>query len=204
MFSRTSRAVAVFLALTIAGAAIAEDQPPNYAEPGFYAVLSAGVGFDRDDVSIITDPLLDGTPSLESTVFMSEVGNELAMGLRLGSRWKNWAVELDSDYLRGDVNVFSLTLNGRWYPLTSRIQPYLLAGLGMSYVRPKIIDSFAATKFGGTVFAMRVGGGGEFYFTEHIFADLGFVYHYLTGPAGREFNNQSFILVRGGLGYRFF
>ena len=114
------------------------------------------------------------------------------------------------------VNSFNATLNGRWYPVTSRIQPYLLGGLGFSYVRPKQFSSFAVTEFGGTLFGIRVGTVVEAYLTEHIFTDLSATYYYVTGPANKvgrlpeepksalRSSDQSFLSIRLGLGYRFF
>ena len=200
MKSRTCRAVAVFLALTIAGASIAQEAP-NYAEPGLYMAGQAGAAFLRDD--LLYDLKIDSTGDTTRR-YDKKAGNQLSVGARLGHRWKNWAIELDGGYVRGEVNIFNVSVNGRWYPLTHRIQPYVLAGLGVSHVRPELVDLDGETQFGGTVFAMVVGAGGEFYFTEHVFTDLGFNYRYLTGPGGREGNNQSFLEVRAALGYRFF
>ena len=95
---RTHRVVAVFLALTIAGVSTAEDAPANYAEPGLYLIVSAGIAGLRDDVFVTAR--LDAT---ESRTLSEKVSSELVAGARFGHRWKNWAIELDGEVflLRG-------------------------------------------------------------------------------------------------------
>jgi len=203
MMSRTPcLAVTVFLALVIAGALSAEDGP-DYSEAGFYVLPQIGGAFFRSDVFVAFQDDFD-----EPETFSQEVNNKISYGLRLGHRWEHIAVELDGDYVPGTVNSFNVTLNGKWFPWTYRIQPYLMLGMGISYVRPVITDGFGVTQFGETVFAMRGGIGAELYVTEHWYTDVGVIYHYVSGPAnrvsgGRSFN-QGYLGVRGGIGYRFF
>ena len=203
MMSRTPcLAVTVFLALVIAGALSAEDGP-DYSEAGFYVLPQIGGAFFRSDVFVEFQDDFD-----EPETFSQEVNNKISYGLRVGHRWEKIAVELDGDYVPGTVNSFNVTLNGKWYPWTHRIQPYLMVGMGISYVRPVITDGSGVTQFGGTVFAMRAGIGAEFYITEHWYTDLGAIYHYVTGPANRSDGaskfDQGYLGVRGGIGYRFF
>ena len=207
MMSRTYRFFAVFLTLTIAGVSTAENAPETaperYDEPGLYIAVQAGVALLRDDVSVHFQ--IDNVTRVD---YDADVDPAPVVGARLGYRWSHWALEGDLDYVIGDVNSFNLTLNGRWYPWTHRIQPYLMVGMGISYVRPVITDGSGETQFGETVFAMRGGIGAEFYLTEHWYTDVGVIYHYVSGPANRSDGashyNQSYLGVRGGIGYRFF
>ncbi len=208
MMSRTPcLAVTVLLALVIAGASSAEDGP-DYSEAGFYVLPQIGGAFFRSDVHVEYEApdLVD--KKIVTIIYDQEVNNKISYGLRVGHRWEKFAVELDGDYVPGTVNSFNVTLNGKWYPWTHRIQPYLMVGMGISYVRPVLTDGFGVTQFGETVFAMRAGIGAEFYITEHWYTDVGAIYHYVTGPANRSEGaskfDQGYLGVRGGIGYRFF
>ena len=191
--------VALALLSFLASDALAEE-PPDFAEQGLYVAGQVGGAFFRNNVAIV-DPS-DGPP------FYLEVDNDVTYGARLGHRWKHWGLEVDMDYASGSSNSFTTTLNGRWYPWTGRIQPYLVAGMGFSYIRPSVVDSSADAIFGGTVFAMRGGGGAEIYITEHWFTDVTTSYLYVTGPGqsqvGNISNDQSYFSVRAAVGYRFF
>jgi outer membrane protein OmpA-like peptidoglycan-associated protein len=68
--------------------------------------------------------------------------------------------------VRADITVHSIMVNGKLYPMTGVIQPYLLAGLGAL-----IADS--DNKVSGDdsvdpIFAGRIGGGIDFYLTRSV------------------------------------
>ena len=105
------------------------------------------------------------------------------LGVHLRSRFEeDLGIELSADLLSGEAVDADLTQTTvplmaalTWHPLpTSRIQPYLLAGLGAHFTR--------LSYFGGdynidvTEFAGQLGGGLEVFLTEHvaIHADLRF------------------------------
>jgi opacity protein-like surface antigen len=204
MTSRTSRPAVCLMALallSLSATDVLAEEPPNFAEPGLYLAAQVGGAFFRNSIYI------DAASDLRDPVYLM-VGNEPTYGGRLGYRWKHWGMEVDLDYATGSSNSFTTTLNGRWYPWTGRIQPYLVAGMGFSYIRPSFVNPQAEAIFGGTVFAMRGGGGAEIYITEHWFTDVSTSYLYVTGPGqsqvGNISNDQGYFSVRAAVGYRFF
>ena len=57
------------------------------------------------------------------------------------------------------------------YLLTNRIQPYVLGGLGFMHV--EIEDTVGVgLDFSDTFFAIRLGGGVDYYWTENIVLDV--------------------------------
>ena len=239
-----ARPVIVLIALVTAGASFAEDGP-NYAIPGYYVVFQAGGAFFRNEATVDGVNTSVKLPiALETRTAVYSAPTKPSYGLRLGHRWKHFALEIDGDYIGGDavvvperlpsspcgiiatcdtypgqlndprtpepegeVRSFNLSLSGKYYPWTWRIQPYLAGGLGISNISPSPKGLQGETLFGGVVFSLRAGGGAEFYLTEHMYMDLGVTYYYVTGPANSSVppsNNQSYMAVRGGLGWRFF
>jgi outer membrane protein OmpA-like peptidoglycan-associated protein/opacity protein-like surface antigen len=69
--------------------------------------------------------------------------------------------------VRADITVHSIMANGKLYPMTGVIQPYLLAGLGVL-----IGDTDEKAQGGGSsvepIFAGRIGGGIDFYLTRSV------------------------------------
>ena len=71
------------------------------------------------------------------------------------------------------------TANVKHYLLTGRFQPYLLGGVGAMFARLEFPHS--GERFNKIAFAMRFGGGIEFYITESIVMTTGVTYVYPTG-----------------------
>jgi opacity protein-like surface antigen len=98
-----------------------------------------------------------------------DADDSVGMKLRLGYRcsphlgWEfnyEWAESFDiSD--GSDVDLWALTSDAKWYPLTGRWQPFLLAGVGVLTADP--IDEGT-----GTDITLRFGGGMEAYVTENV------------------------------------
>jgi opacity protein-like surface antigen len=98
-----------------------------------------------------------------------DADDSVGMKLRLGYRCSphlGW--EFDYEWAEGfdlsdgsDVDLWALTSDARWYLLTGRWQPFLLAGVGIATADP--IDEGT-----GTDIALRFGGGLEAYVTEAV------------------------------------
>lgn len=113
----------------------------------------------------------------------------------------NVAAELQAEYFTGfeaedpllapEVEEWVVTGNSRLYPLTSllppRIQPYLLAGIGMMHANSE------------TGLAMRFGGGLDLYLTPQLALTAGVSYIY-PYEAVTKFDTLS---LSAGLDYRF-
>ena len=99
--------------------------------------------------------------------------DSVGMKLRLGYRcsphlgWEfnyEWAESFDISDGTGahaDVDLWALTSDAKWYPLTGRWQPFLLAGVG-------ILTADPIGKGTGTDLTFRFGTGMEAYVTENV------------------------------------
>ena len=128
-------------------------------EKGFYAGLGGMVALDAYDVP-------------------TGVSGEAGWGLdtRVGYRVFSWlAGELQYQYVphqqitvsgvgRTDFTTNALTANGKVYILNGPIQPYVLLGFGFQDVNA----SGGGVNASSLQTALRVGGGAQFMFTEHI------------------------------------
>lgn len=125
--------------------------------------------------------------------------------LRAGFRLTPWlGFEADFEWLDGmdpggygGIN-WATTVNARAYPTTDlilqgRIQPYLLVGLGAS--------SFRTNRGREIGFAMRWGGGADFYVAEEIAITIGASYLWSTGTPVKNLN---YISATVGAMYRFY
>lgn len=142
----------------------------------------------------------------------ADVDEALGLNARLGYRLHpNFAVEGEFEWLsEADIDVspfgdiatiesFVLTLNGKLYVLTGRVQPFLLAGVG--YMQGEIEDSVAGVDVSQEEesFAARVGGGLDIYITPNIAANLGLSYVIPTD----DLEDVDFLSFGWGLIYRF-
>ena len=156
----------VVLAAALLGVAeVAAAQEVDFARNGGYLAIGGTYAVDNSRIKEFTE---------------NSVGINAKLGLRFAP---NIAVEAQFEHVSGfDVAVsgtalgavepWALTANAKGILLTGRIQPYLVAGMGM--VRAKLADSSGTL---GTLglpstrhisgFAMRLGGGVDVYTTEH-------------------------------------
>jgi opacity protein-like surface antigen len=136
----------------------AYDRPGPYVGVGFaYGIENFGLG--KVEAANAVKLSVDDSPGFD---------------IRGGYRFHpNLAVEGDFQYFTGfdisekggsklaTADTLAVTVNAKGYPLTGRFQPYGLLGLGFmrSYFEHGTNDS---------VFAVRLGGGADFYATENI------------------------------------
>lgn len=170
MMRHGSRALAVIACFWLAGTATADN---DYSRVGYYVSVSGAYG--------IAD--VDATPlGNYSTFFTPPFSTEGSGGLnlRVGKRVRNWvAFELEYEWMNGFTiqeagggtaaryrpNV--LTLNSKFILPIPRIQPYLIAGIGLvNYT----FDSapFSTLLGNNNGFAVRAGGGLDAYVTRNI------------------------------------
>lgn len=138
------------LALAFAIPAQAE-QGPDYAATGPYAGLGVAFAWDNFNTPIDFDPAygFDAWGGYRFLPFM--------------------AAELQIEYLNGfdfivtDAEAVTFTGNLKAYLPLGRVQPFVLAGIGLGYVK----NSVAGIKIASdTAFAARFGGGIDFWLTE--------------------------------------
>ncbi len=126
--------------------------------------------------------------------------DSLGMKLRLGYRcsphlgWEfdyEWAESFDvSD--GSDVDLWALMSNAKWYPLTGRVQPFLVAGVGIVTADPETVGR-------GTDIGLRFGTGIDVYLTGNWALTLDGSYVVPTAKV----KDRRYVSVGWGLLYRF-
>ena len=182
-------------------AAVADDAAVNYARSGWYlGVGGVGASFQS----------LDG--HLEDTLGAADVSVETGIGINLSAGYRgdeHLAVELAFELLdetdlkqdgikQGWVDTWTAMAITKPYLMTGRVQPFLLAGLGVMYA--KLGDLYSPeNEDSSTEFAVRFGGGVDFYTTEHVVVALGLDYVMPTG----DLKDYDYVAFTWGVKYRF-
>jgi len=175
---------ATILALSLAASgAFAQD----YARTGAYAQLNGVASFDN----------FDGVPS-------SAFGTAIGVSGRLGYRFDpRFAVEGQVEYTGDFVDCCSVdltgtlvTLNGKFFVMQEQLQPYLLAGIGGAFANA---DAPGFGSFDDSSFALKFGGGLDFYLNERFGLTLEAAYNIGTG----DLDDFSYTGLGWGAFYRF-
>ncbi len=149
------------IGLGVPALARAEDESFDTARRGFFA----GLG---------------GVYAFEDTrgPFDDSAGVDARIGYRILPRWAaevqlNWLEGFDST--RGpetELDTYLFTVNVKGYATTGRIQPYLLVGLGLLHVNTELFRLGPNLKSTENGFAARLGGGIDFYASDHFIVNL--------------------------------
>jgi hypothetical protein len=164
--------LAISLSLALgASASFAQD----YSRPGLYGQLNGVASFDD----------FDGVPS---SALDTAIGASGRVGYRLDPRFAvEGQVEYSGDFVDccgADITTTSVTVNGKFYLMREQIQPYLLAGLGGAFANVSLTGFGSADESG---FAVKTGGGLDFYLTEDFGLMFEAAYNIGTGDLD-EFN----------------
>ena len=200
---------AVALAMLPGAAAADED---DFSRSGVYF----GVGGVYTQNGLVEDQVEDAFPALNIDVDDS-AGVSSVLGYRV---LPFLATELQYEYVDGfDISAspFGKLLTVRAHTLTGnlkviapiwRVQPYLLAGVGL--VRWDFDQKVAGLGIssGDTAFAGRAGGGVDLYLTRNIVLNAGANVVLSdtsidAGPTGDDIDYLFYITAGGGLQYRF-
>lgn len=194
--------VALVALVAVPVASVADDAGANYARSGWYlGAGGVGASFRSADSKI------------ESDFGVSHADAENALGFNLSAGYRgheHLAVEVafelmddtDVDLTGGDaVSIDSWTLMAYTKPyfMTGRVQPFLLAGLGVMQVRVSDLPSLPSSGMSATEFAVRFGGGVDFYVSEHVVVELGVNYVLPTA----DIKDFDYLAIEWGLKYRF-
>jgi len=206
--------LAFSLCTVVATSAGAED----FSRPGLYLGLGGTFGTDlfEDDVEDVVEDLT-GTPV--DLDIDSSWGLNTVAGYRIASFF---ATELQYEYIDSfqiavsspaaselDLTGHVMTLNLKLVLPTWRIQPYLLLGIGGAYYQAE--GSVLGTNLFTNdewVLAGRVGGGIDFYLTEHLVLNVAATTVLTADEVSSNFSAEdvgglNYVAVQAGLQYRF-
>lgn len=150
-----------------------------------------------------------GTNAVENFDF-SSVSADSAVGfnIRWGKRVQpHFSVETQFEYLgdfemksgplRGNPDIYNVGVNVKGFPLTGRIQPFVVAGFGGTITTST--GDITSIDSSGAGFSTRFGGGLDLYATESLALSLEAAYVIPTG----EVRNYEHLSVGWSLVYRF-
>ncbi len=188
-----SLVIALICSLAFLSPAFAQD-PSIYSRSGIYG----GIG----GLYAIED--FDNTGPLE---FKNAPGFNFRVGYRLHP---NIAVEAMGERvdafdlekfgpLTEEINTWTGTLNGKFFALTGRIQPYGLLGIGAMRAEAKAKAGGASAELDETDLAFRYGAGMDSYITENWVFNLEMSYVRPTG----DVDDLNYYSLGGGIQYRF-
>jgi hypothetical protein len=151
----------------------AERGPRDFHRPGVYIGMGAVYGLENFDVEGVE----------RSRALNLDSSNAWGVNARVGYRFHpNLAAEIEGDYYQGfdfedshgldwlTMDGFTLTANGKFFLMTNRVQPYLLAGCGIMFMNldPGAFETARTPNWERTEFVGRVGPGLDLY----LFDDL--------------------------------
>ncbi len=140
-------------------------------------------------------------------------GNSLGLDVRGGYRFHRhiavegqlgWFNNVGGDLGRGDLDLRTLSFTAnlkKFFPIgPGRVQPYLLAGIGVTRAKADV-EVLGSTVFDRTesAFTFRGGAGIEFYLTPHVNLYTEATYMLLTGAL----NGAGFVPLVFGAQYQF-
>ena len=181
--------------MTVVGAsASAEDHDEEtsaYSRTGPYGSFSGAYAFEDWNQSNNETPADD----------------TFGFNLRLGARISEWvAVELQLEYFddffpddRPDYSTVSVFANTRVYPLSGRLQPYAIGGLGI--ISTVVDHREPGSSYGRSTadWGFRFGAGVDFYYTDHIALTVEGAYILTVG----EVKDTDHVSMGVGILYRF-
>lgn len=186
--------------LTVASAAVAEDEP-DYSRSGFYGAVSLAAGTSTG----LADFLEPSLPAGEKGRTDAAIGVNARVGMRVlrylavegqveylpgfDVKISNDEKVLDGDLLVGAVNTKGYFL--AWHE-TGRFEPFLSVGFGF-------MQNWAGDLGEATSFAARAGGGFDGYFTEHLACTVE-VQYVIPTDANTEWD---YVSLTAGLMYKF-
>ncbi len=194
------RTLLLCLALLLAAPGLARAGDEGYARRGVF------VGFHTIySGELFESEIEDSLPGIDVSVDSSS-GINVRLGYRVfpwlalethGELYNNYNIELlgvDAAELDG----FSITMMGKLYPLTGRIQPYFIGGMG--YYEVDLADQLSlglSLNSRGSV--VRGGAGIDIYLTQHFVLNLESSYSFPMGGV----SDLDFWTVGAGVEYRF-
>jgi len=203
-----------------------EADPEAYDRPGFFVGVGGSYAFEElsgevfSDLSVAKYTAGDSGLSGEMTddlSFNDSWGINGQAGYRCHPRFSaeievEWIDEFDANVNKAfsgkvgttEVEPIVITANATGYLLTGRTQPFLRAGLGLMRVEYTERDTTSTPspdgskqRYNETRFALRVGGGIDYYATKNVV--VGVDVDYVVSPS----LDVQYVTVGAGIQYRF-
>lgn len=168
---RSKSLLALVSLMVVASAASAQD----YGRPGLYAALNGTASFDS----------IDG---VDSDFLDNGIGVSGRVGYRFNPRLAaEGQIDWSGDFIDccgADLTETMYTVNGKFFLMTDRLQPYGLLGMGYGTVDADLPGGSSVDEGG---FAVKFGAGVDFYISESFGLMLEAAYNLGTGDL-EEFN----------------
>ena len=173
-------AVGAALALAPAAARAAVSEPDATSRSGFY--LGLGASYAVENFSLTSDDL--GMTAILGPGVDPNYDDSQGVDVQIGWRARPWlAVEFLYGFLEGfdstagvpstEIDSHLVTLNAKLFPCGGRIQPYGLFGIGTHIINSEVLDPAVRKPFETDAgFVTRVGGGIDYYATDHFVVEL--------------------------------
>lgn len=202
--------------LVLAGTPIAQaEDSADYARSGSYLALGFSYGFEMFGDARWGDSKLAGrgAPGVDG-----RIGYRMFPMFALEGQVQSFiGAELNNSAFGFEMDSTAFTANGKFLPLSGRIQPYALAGIGWVRTRARearLVNSPRGNQgnIGETKsYALRFAGGIDTYLTEHIvaYAELSYLLapedlRFRRGFEGNRIRFQGdYLPLSVGLQYRF-
>jgi opacity protein-like surface antigen len=169
-------------------------RPETYAREGLYVGAAGNLGIYRE----LEDDLPDDSDVDEPFGVTGHVGYRLHpfFALEAAAQWLPESdIDVPGESDSGSIESWTTTLNAKGYPLTGRVQPFGLVGLGVMLADA----SGAGLDDTSYDFAARFGGGVDLFVNANLvlFVDASYVL-----PTG-DLDQLDFVSIGAGLGWHF-
>jgi opacity protein-like surface antigen len=181
---------------------------PDYARTGPYLGVGAAFAWDDFDIRGRDDPDMafgvNGWGGYRLLPFLAvELQVEYVNGFDTRMEFQSFIPGFGSNVVKSEMEAVIFTGNLKAYLPLGRFQPFVLAGMGLGYVKRDSTVSIDALTFrssdSDTDLVVRLGGGFDFYVLEALALQLSSSYVLPTG----DFDGFDYVSLIAGLQYRF-
>lgn len=193
---KTAAMAIVTIAITSASLPVAaEDEGPDYARLGFY-VGAGAEGGEFTDLGLGSG--LDADTGAGFNVFAGYRAHAYVSAELEFEMLPEIDIKASGFGKFAEIETWAITGNVKAFPLTGRIQPFALVGIGALHGKLKDSVGFGLDE-SDAGFAARFGGGLDVYATEHVVVWARSTYVLPTG----DVSDVDYVSFGGGLQYRF-
>ena len=202
LMTNSYRLIAIGFLFVLFKPVLAEDSAANNSRSGFY--LGAGGIYAKETFDNTNGINIDSAPGFNFRMgyrIHQRIAIE-AMGERVNAFDLNFR-SARGGVFEGETNTWTGTVNGKFFVLTGKFQPYALLGVGAMVGQTKVNANIFGNSISESVtlndFVVRYGAGLDIYFTENW---LGYLEVSNVQPTG-DVNDINYFASGGGIQYRF-